>query len=268
MMPSTVALFGLQAALIIAGVIGLAIVLQRKLPAMWRSCAWGALAFVASQVVRLPLLLAFTVFFQQTQLIPRDANREFVFWFNLAVLALTSGLFEETARYLVLRFLGKESRGWSEAVMFGAGHGGIEAILIVGGVALTNIFLLLNADLLLAQTRAVAPAQVDALAAQIAAVRGVTPLLIGASLFERVFAIMLHIGLSVLVMQGLQQRAFGKVILAMMIHAMANAVAIVAQRATGIVGAEAVVAVVGLGILTFTLSQRNSSASAFQESSL
>jgi len=254
------ALYTVQGTLIVIGVATLAIVLRRMLPAMWRSWVWGALAFVSSQVVRQPLLIALTLFLQQTQLIPRTVGSGFVFWLNLAVLALTSGLFEESARYLVLRLLGKESRGWNEAVMFGAGHGGIEAILLVGGAAVSNIYLLLNADMLLAQTRAFAPQQAAALARQITALRGVTPFLIGASLWERVFAIMLHIGLSVLAMRAVETHALKWVGVAMLIHALSNAVVIVAQRYGGVVGAEAAVAVIGLAMLGYTLAGRRASA--------
>lgn len=251
-------LFVLQAVVIFGGVIALAVVLRRRLPARWRSWVWGALAFIASQIVRLPLLLALTVFFQQTNIIPRDTNRDVVFWFNTLFLAITAGLFEETSRFLVLRFLGKESRGWNEAVMFGAGHGGIEAILIVGGAAISNLFLLANADMLMAQTQAAAPAQAQALAAQIAALQNVGVGVIGASLIERVFAIMLHIGLSVMVMRAVQLRRASWWVLAIAIHALANIVALVAQRFGGIVGAEAAVGVISIALLVYTLSQRRS----------
>ncbi len=252
---SPVVLFTTQAVMVFGGIVVLAIVLRRRLPAMWRSWVWGALAFIASQVARTPLLIGLTVLLQQTQLIPRDANREFVFWFNTLFLAFTAGLFEEPARYLVLRFLGKETRGWNGAVMFGAGHGGIEAILIVGGSAIANLFLLLNADALLAQTRA-APAQVDALATQIQALQSVNIGLIGASLIERVFAIMLHIGLSVMVMRTVEGRGVRWLILAILIHGIANTVALVTQRLGGVVAAEVAIGVIGLALLAFTISQR------------
>lgn len=251
-MPSTL-LFAAQAIVIFAGVIALAIVLHRRLPAPWGAWVWGALTFVASQVVRLPILLGLTTLSQTLGL---NFGQEGNFWFNAVVLSFSAGLFEETARYLVLRFLAKDVRGWNDAVMFGAGHGGIEAILFVGGAAISNVLLLANADALLAQTRAAAPAQADTLAAQIEALRGVGADLIAASLIERVFALMVHIGLTVMVMCAVEGGGVKWWLAAIAVHALTNFAAIAAQHIVGIVVAEVVVGMIGLAMLWFTLRQR------------
>jgi uncharacterized membrane protein YhfC len=247
-------LFVAQALLIFAGVVALAIVLHRRLPALWRAWVWGALAFVASQIVRMPLLIGLTLLSQALRL---DFGQEGNFWTNIILLSFTAGLFEETARYLVLRFLARNVRGWQNAVMFGAGHGGIEAILIVGiGSGVTNLYLLMNADMLLAQTRAFSPEQVDALASQLDALRSVGPDVIAASLIERVFAIMLHVGLSVMVMRAVEGGGLKWVLAAVAIHALANFAAVTAQRFGGILLAEVIVGIAGLAMLAFTLRQR------------
>jgi len=247
-------LFVTQASLVSVGIAASAIALRRRLPAPWRAWVWGALTFVASQVVRLPLLIGLTLLSQALRL---DFGQEGNFWSNVVLLSLTAGLFEETARYLVLRFLARDVRGWRNAVMFGAGHGGIEAILIVGiGSGLTNLYLLANADMLLAQTRALSPAQADALAAQLDALRSVGPDVIAASLIERAFAVMLHIGLSVMVMRAVENGGLGWVLAAVAVHALANFAAMTAQRFGGIFIAEAIVAMAGLAMLAFTLRQR------------
>jgi uncharacterized membrane protein YhfC len=247
-------LFVAQGLIVLIGVIALAVVLHRRLPAMWRSWVWGALSFIASQVARIPLLLALTAI---SQMLGWNFGQEGNFWLNWAVLSLTSGLFEESARYLVLRFLARETRGWREAVMFGAGHGGIEAVLLVALTAFSNAFVLMNADALLAQTQAAAPGTVPALTQQIESLRTVGIGLIGASLIERVFAITLHIGLSVMVMQAVQGRGVKWLLFAMLIHAAANGVTLLAQRAFGVVGAEVVVALFGLAMLAYTLRMRS-----------
>jgi len=251
---SPILLFVTQALLVFVGAGALAIALRRRLPAPWRAWVWGALAFVASQVVRMPLLVGLTLLSQALRL---DFGQEGNFWSNVVLLSLTAGLFEETARYLVLRFLARDMRGWQNAVMFGAGHGGIEAILIVGvGSGLTNLYLLVNADMLLAQTRAFSPAQADALASQLDALRSVGPDVIAASSIERAFAIMLHIGLSVMVMRAVEGGGPGWALAAVAAHALANFAAVTAQRFGGILIAEVVVAMAGLAMLAFTLRQR------------
>ncbi len=221
-------LFVAQGLIVLAGSLTLAVVLHRRLPATWKSWIWGTLTFIASQVVRIPLLIALTA---ASQMLGWNFGQEGNFWFNFVVLTLTSGLFEEGARYLVMRFLAKDTRGWNEAVMFGAGHGGIEAILLVTLTAFSNAFVLMNADALLAQTQAAAPGTVPALTQQIESLRTVGIGLIGASLIERVFAVMLHIGLSVMVMQAVQGRGMKWLLLAMLIHAGANGATLLAQRA-------------------------------------
>lgn len=246
-------LFVAQGSIVLIGVIVLAIVLHRRLPALWRSWVWGAIAFIASQLVRMPLLIVLTTV---SRALGWNFGQDGNFWFNWAVLSLTSGLFEESARFLVLRFLGKETRGWRGAVMFGAGHGGIEAILLVALTAFSNAFVLMNADTLLAQTQAAAPASMPALTQQIDMLRTVNIGVIGASLIERVFAIMLHIGLTVMVMQAVEGRGMKWLLLAMLIHAAANGVTLIVQRAFGIAGAEVTVAIFGLAMLAYTLRQR------------
>jgi uncharacterized membrane protein YhfC len=80
--------------------------------------------------------------------------------------------------------------------------------------------------------------------------------MVGASLFERAFAIMLHIGLSVMVMRAVEDRDLRWLGLAILVHFLANLAAVTAQRFLGVIGAEAVVAAFGLGMLWFTLSRR------------
>ena len=57
----------------------------------------------------------------------------------LFLLSLSAGLFEEIGRYLVMKHWMRNST-YLEIFSFGIGHGGIEAILLVGlGVLLTNV---------------------------------------------------------------------------------------------------------------------------------
>ena len=169
-----------------------------------------------------------------------------LFWVNFVVLTLTSGLFEEGARYLILRWGAKGVRDWKEGLLYGAGHGGIEAILIVGGTAISNLVLLLTADTVLAQLGQMAPEQAAAVTAQIDAVRTLTWLPEALSIWERVIAITLHIGLSLLVLLGVLRRNFRLVLAAMLIHAVFNGVALLVLRYSNVVTVEAVLTVVAL----------------------
>ncbi len=45
-------------------------------------------------------------------------------------LGLSAGLFEELSRYAMYRWWAKDARSWGKGLLAGAGHGGIEAILL------------------------------------------------------------------------------------------------------------------------------------------
>jgi uncharacterized membrane protein YhfC len=172
------------------------------------------------------------------------------------VLGLTAGLCEELARYLVLRFWLKRDRSWNAALMFGTGHGGVEAVIfgVLAAISTFNIFVLRNVD----------PAQLgvpaDKLAAvqtQIAAAWNVPVLypLLGA--FERVTAISTHLFLAVLVMQVFTRRSILWLWAAILWHALTDGLAVFAISTWGILPTEAsiaVLALIGLGLM-FALRQ-------------
>ena len=65
MMP--IILLTLQAVVVIVGTLLFSWSVQRRLETRWRTWGWGALAFVGSQVARIPLLIAFNALFGQTE---------------------------------------------------------------------------------------------------------------------------------------------------------------------------------------------------------
>ncbi len=165
---SMLALLIVQLITVLVGPILLAVWIRHRYGAAWSSLGWGALTFPLSQAARLPLLLGTAALLNP---LAQEWDAEVLFWSNFVILTLTSGLFEEGARYIVLRWWGKSVRNWREGLMYGAGHGGIEAILIVGGTAISNIVLLATADSVLAQLGQMAPEQAAAVSAQIDALR-------------------------------------------------------------------------------------------------
>ena len=225
----------LQASLVMLGVFGLALALRRALPVRWSTWGWGALAFVGSQALRLPLLTAIQLV---TNPYLTGSDPEVLFWVNFAILVPTSGLFEEAARYVVLRWGARSARRWDDAVMFGAGHGGIEAILVFGAGLVSSLVLLTSGDAILEQLRSVSPAQADAVATQIDMLRNLTPLLILPGIWERVLAILFHISASILVMLAVRDRRLGLLWLAMLWHMVLNGTLLLVTHAYGIIAAE------------------------------
>lgn len=204
--------------------------------ARWKSWGWGALAFIGSQAARIPFLLAVTALFA-----PDDAaslDEDTIFWLNFVILVVTSGLFEETARYIVFRWLAKEDREWRDGIMFGAGHGGIEAILLIGGGVLMSLVLLLNGDTILAQLANTDPETAQTLGTQIDALRTTPwwhPLL---GVWERLLAMIFHIAASLWVMRAVREEQWQWWGAAALLHMLFNGVALVALRYTTPVGAE------------------------------
>lgn len=241
--------------LVLGGVVALAVVLRRVLPASWASWWWGGLAWIASQALRMPLLIGLTALFSALGPEPGAVNEAQIFWVNLVILAGTSGPFEEISRYAVLKLAAKKTRDWREAVMFGAGHGGIEAVLLIGFSALQSIALLLTADVVLGQLSALPAEQQTLVRAQIDAVRAAGPMtLVGA--LERVFAVCLHIGLGVMVTRAVVHGKRAWLLIAIGVHIAANALTLIAQHFGGIWAAEAVIALIALGALLWVVRIR------------
>jgi uncharacterized membrane protein YhfC len=63
-------------------------------------------------------------------------------WIWLVFLWFTTGVFEEGGRFLALRYVKKPPHPWAAAVLFGIGHGGLEAWRL-GAVAMIGDLVLL-----------------------------------------------------------------------------------------------------------------------------
>jgi uncharacterized membrane protein YhfC len=229
----------------------LAAFLARRLGTRWGLVWVGAITFILSQVAHFPLLY---ILGQLGVLKAATAGWPLV-WYAV-VLGLMAGLCEELARYLVLRFWLKRDRSWNAALMFGTGHGGVEAVIIgaLTAIGAVNIFVLRNVD----PAQLGVPAdKLPALQAQIAAAWNVPVLypLVGA--FERVSAISTHLFLAVLVMQVFTRRSFLWLAAAILWHALTDALAVFAISTWGVLPTEAIIAglaLIGLGLM-FALRQ-------------
>jgi uncharacterized membrane protein YhfC len=202
----------------------LAAFLARRLRVRWGLFWVGTVTFIASQIVHIPLL---RVLGQVGALKVATAGWPLV-WYAV-LLGLMAGVCEELARYLVLRFWLERDRSWPAALMFGAGHGGVESF-IVGLFTAAGV----TAD------------KVPAVQAQLAAAWSVPVLypLLGA--FERATAISTHLFLAVLVMQAFTRHNILWLLAAILWHALTDAVAVYAASAWGVIPTEAAVAVLAL----------------------
>jgi uncharacterized membrane protein YhfC len=192
----------LDGLLMIALPIGLGIFLTKKFNFGWRLWWIGAATFVLSQVGHIPFNWGLTQLFKLGLLPSPPAAWKLPF--NALVLGLSAGLWEETARYAMYRWWAKDARSWRKGLMTGAGHGGMEAILLGGLVLYTFIQMLAlrGADL----ASLVPSDQVAIVQKQIAAYWSAPwyATLLGA--VERAFTIPTQIALAVLVLQAFTRR--------------------------------------------------------------
>jgi len=196
-----IALYIISAVCIIILPIVLGIFLVRKYKLSWRLLRAGAITFVLSQVLHIPFLYGMTAAFQ-SGILPAVPSASTLI-FNSILLGLLAGIFEETARYILFKFFLKSAHLWEEAVVVGAGHGGIEAIFVALVVFATLVQMIAFQSNDLSSLPNLSADQLEALRQQVTAFWSsplYTPLL---SFLERVFAICLHLSLSVMVLFSL-----------------------------------------------------------------
>ncbi len=148
-------------------------------------------------------------------------------WIYVLYGGLAAGLFEETGRFVAFRFLLKKRTGRETAVMYGIGHGGIEAILLAGLSCLVNmaaLILVMAGSETLLQT--VFASNIEEMSAAFLVQPAPVYLVTG---IERVFAIALHISLSVLVFRAVRQKKFAYWLLAVLCHAAVDWIAMLYQ---------------------------------------
>ena len=201
--------------------ITLTVILCASYKGIWKPILFGALTFTVFQVlIRVPLL---------TLVLPNQG------WFilmsstqpvNYALfLGVTAALFEEGGRFLVMLLFMKKQTSTSDGLAFGIGHGGIEAILLVG---ISSVFLLFTpAELASAGT-------------------------IAASGFERLSTLAIQIGFSVMVMKTVREKNYLWLLLAFTIHTVLDFGVMLISGGVSIWIIEAVVFAVALGMAWFT----------------
>jgi uncharacterized membrane protein YhfC len=144
---------------------------------------------------------------------------------------LAAGLFEEVGRYLGMRYLVKPSGDPGAAVAYGIGHGGLEAILL-GGLATAQTLAfarLLNSGRL--ETTLGPLLSPDALAQLRGGLEHLTLTDLAMGTLERLIAVLIQIGLSLLVWRAVEKRHLELLALAVLLHAVIDFPAALFQAA-------------------------------------
>ena len=159
---------------------------------------------------------------------------------------LAAGVFEETGRFLSMKFLMKKEPSVPlPGVAYGIGHGGVEMLVIFGITMINNLAIstLINSgqtEVLFSKVPDEAVAQLQSQLDQLQTI-GAGALLIG--LWERFSALVLHLGLSLMVWVAV--RKGGKWLwlfpAAIALHAVVDAGAVMLHKSVGMVPLELIV---------------------------
>lgn len=168
-----------------------------------------------------------------------------------------AGIFEETARFISFHILKRRFQGIKTAVSYGIGHGGTEAILIAGLAMINNAVFafMVNSNGIESFTAGENGALI---AQQIQALAATPPSMFLVSALERMSALAIQIGLSVIVFYSVYpKRRLWLFPLAILIHAVIDAPAALMQAGalTSLFFVEALVfvlAVATVGIAVYT----------------
>ena len=181
-----------------------------------KSYVIGALVFFITQIcLRLPLINNVMVKFDSFNIFKSFYPVTYIIF-----LGITAGVFEECGRYIGFKLTLKKHRRFGDGVAFALGHGGIEALLIAGISSLYNLIILLNLNLGNDNGTILG---MDANEAMIAfnSVNNISVLTIG---LERILAMVIHLGLTMIVLYGIKFSKKHYLLIAIALHAIVDVV--------------------------------------------
>ena len=156
---------------------------------------------------------------------------------NIFFYALYGGfaaaLFEESGRFVAYKFLIKDidEKDDSTALMYGAGHAGIEILLILVASMISNIMISLSInngtinDILAGMDEASMSQYVQAITALCATPSWYFIL----SLVERIFAFIAQLTMSLLVFRAIKEKNYLYLLISFLFHLLLDAISVIAQ---------------------------------------
>jgi uncharacterized membrane protein YhfC len=233
--------------------IGLGVFLTRRFDLGWRLFWIGAATFILSQVGHIPFNAGLTALFRNGVLPAPPAAWQLPF--NVVVLGLSAGLFEELARYAAYRWWAKEARSWAQGLLLGAGHGGIEAML-VGGLLLLIFVVMVALSGAQDLSRFLPPEQLPLLQQQMDAYWSTTwyDSLLGA--VERAFTLPAHLAMSAMVLQVFTRGQSRWLWFAVGWHTLLDAAILYTAATWGVYAAEAVLGLLAAASIAILLALR------------
>lgn len=128
------------------------------------------------------------------------------------VAGLFPGLFEETGRFVAFKTILRKRKNRETSISYGIGHGGIEVVVLLGLTYINYIIyaLMINSGLMqttINQMMEIAPEQVGQLEEIIVMMTTFSGTTLLINVVERIFAVMFHIGASILVFYACKDKS-------------------------------------------------------------
>lgn len=245
---------GLGAVLSFALPLGIALLWTKKKKEPFTTVLVGAATFLLFALILEKPIQALVISADHS--VSRFLNARPV-WLALAA-GLFPGIFEETGRLAAFKTVLKKRKNRETSISHGLGHGGFEVIMMLGITYVTYIAyaVMINTgtfQTVVDQAAAQAPDQVDAVKALAGQLATLTAADVGAGLLERVFAVLFHIGASILVFYACRDRGrFWLYPLAILLHTAMDFIAGLAVFKVIHLSTLALETIIGaFGILTF-----------------
>ena len=195
------AAIGLQAILVIALVAAVAFIWKKKTKQPFELYLIGAVTFFVSAMVlenipKVPVLS-----------LPAIKNSPVL---TTVVASVFAGLFEETGRFIAFRTAMKKNHDKKNAISYGIGHGGFEALFLILSTAITYIVMgiMINSGNTEKITADMDEATIALATEQLKAVSASTFSSVLPGVFERISAITFHISCSVLVFAAAKNKKY------------------------------------------------------------
>lgn len=215
---------------------------------------WLPAFFIGSAVFVVFVLILEDLFHTYVSVMFGTSIRDHIVLYGLYG-GLSAALFEETGRWIAFRFFLKNHRNVETALMYGAGHGGAESILVVGLTYINNITasIMINSgtiDYTISEVDTRVKQRIYDQLSQLWTSSAGTFLFAGV---ERIFAIALQLSFSVLVYLAVKYRRAVFWLAAFLIHFLADFATIVLANYISTVVVEIIVAGMALAVALLTL---------------
>ena len=200
----------------------------------WKPILFGALTFTVFQVFMRVPLIQFALKDEAWYILMSSAQPTLYALF----LGGTAALFEEGGRFVVMSLFLKKQRSNLDGIAFGVGHGGIEAMFVVG---------------------------LNAIAMLLMSTFSATPSFMFAGGVERLSTMLIQIALSVMVMKTVRERNYLWLVLAFVIHALIDFGAVMLSENLSVWTIEAVIFCFALISAWFVFSEYKKTAGQIQK---